>query len=338
MRRVMPRRSAHPTRWLALCALLTLAAPANAFTHVVRPGETLAAIAEQFYGRIQFERLLVASNGLDAQGGSPILPGMRLEVPALEHYRVKSGESWDQLAERFLGAAHRSVVLAGANGSSPWLPTEQGAEIVIPYNLTLIASEDVSIVNVALRYLGNTEKAWMLLQYNRRQEPQVQRGEVLLVPLTELPLTSEGRDAARRAAAHLSEQAEGATRAKQQQVRVELPALLADVRNGRYVDAVRRGNHFLANSDLTVEQYAAVHRQLLEAYAALGSVGLATGACTAWRKADPEAVLDPVRMSPKLMAACQRATPAHPTPTASPGAAAAGAGSTEARSTDQESP
>jgi hypothetical protein len=41
----------------------------------------LAQIAERSYGRVEMEQLLVAANGLDAGGGIPIVPGMRLEVP-----------------------------------------------------------------------------------------------------------------------------------------------------------------------------------------------------------------------------------------------------------------
>jgi LysM repeat protein len=50
--------------------LLAVAPPAAAFTHVVMPGDTLASIAERYYGRIQKERLLVAANFLDARAGN----------------------------------------------------------------------------------------------------------------------------------------------------------------------------------------------------------------------------------------------------------------------------
>ena len=77
--------------WLgALLALSTLVGHAQAFTHIVADKDTLASIAERYYGRIQFEKLLVAANDLDARGGSPIVRGMRLEVPALGHRVVRN--------------------------------------------------------------------------------------------------------------------------------------------------------------------------------------------------------------------------------------------------------
>ena len=83
-RRVLP---------LLLLATASFGRDAEAFPHVVQPGETLAAIAERTYGKVEMERLLVAANALDAGGGISIVPGMRLEVPAVGHHRVLAGET-----------------------------------------------------------------------------------------------------------------------------------------------------------------------------------------------------------------------------------------------------
>ncbi len=286
--------------------ILCWSLPATAFEHVVQEGETLASISERYYGKVQNERLLVAANALDRQGGSAIIAGMRLEVPAAWHHRVREGETWEGLAQRFLGAKHRAVVFAQANASSPWLVPTEGAEILVPYNLTLITTRDESIVGIALRYLGDTNEAWMLTQYNRIKSPIVKRGEVLLVPLTKLVLTADGRAAAQEAAQHLKSEGAGSIRDVQQSVETELPMLIADVRQARYVDAVRRANRFLAQGELTKAQLAIIHRQLLEAYAALNATGLAAGACAGWLQNDPDADLDPVYLSPKIISACER--------------------------------
>jgi len=86
----------------------TLATSASAFTHVVQSGETLASIAEHVYGRIQHERILVAANELDVQGGLSIIPGMRLEVPSLAYVRIRKGDTWATLAAEHLGSPKRS--------------------------------------------------------------------------------------------------------------------------------------------------------------------------------------------------------------------------------------
>ncbi|HVU02996.1 MAG TPA: LysM peptidoglycan-binding domain-containing protein [Polyangiaceae bacterium] len=299
----------------ALGALVTLGAlllaPRDglAFVHVAKPGDTLASVAERVYGRIQYERLLVAANELDVQGGLSLVPGMRLEIPAVSYRRITKGDTWAAIAAELLGSPKRADVLAIANGTNPWLPTEDGAEIVVPYNLRLIVTSPDTLPQVAYRYLGDAKKAWMLEQYNQLKGIELRRGDVILVPLTDLPLTEEGKKEARAAAIAEATESRGETRAGQRKVASELPALLADVRGGRYVEAVRRGTGFLSATDLTTPELAVIHRQLLEAYVALSAAGLASAECDAWRKADPSASLDPNWVSPKIIAACRRPEP-----------------------------
>lgn len=288
---------------IALAALLA-ATPAQAFPIIVQQGDTLAGLAQRLYGRVELEGLLVAANGLDAGGGIPITPGMRLEVPAVSYRRVAPGDTWTALAMELLGAPQRAAVLAFANDSKPWLLPTENAEIMVPYNLRFVADGKVTLVDVAERFLGSQKRTWMLAEYNGLKEALLDPGQVILVPLTELPLTEAGRDAAR----HPPEGwggVGGETRAQQLAAQSALPALLADVRGGRYVDAVARGEALLAGSDLTTVQRASVQRQLLEAYVALGAAGRAKGACREWRRAAPRAHMDPVELSPKLLAACR---------------------------------
>jgi phage tail protein X len=295
---------------LVVAALAAFTRDASAFTHVVQKGDTLASIAERYYGRIQFEKLLVAANGLDAQGGTPIVAGMRLEVPALSHRRVKKGDTWPALATTLLGASYRSDVLSMSNGSSPWLTPADGAEIIVPYNLPVIVGSGDTIVTVAYKYLGEQNKAWVLDHYNGFKGKKLVPGDLVLVPLTDLPLTEDGKKAVVESNPLVCSQAAGETRQTQHKVQAELPALIADVKGGRYVDAVSRGSRFLAQSSLlTNEQRARVQREMLEAYAALEAPGLAAASCSEWRKLDPSAKLDPITMSPKLLEACQRGAP-----------------------------
>lgn len=281
---------------------------ALAFTHVVQKGETLASISEDLYGSVQNERLLVTANHLDSPMATPIAPGMRLEVPAPLHYRVEHGDTWAALALEFLGDGARATTLALANGSSPWLVPEEGAEIVIPYNLRVVAKDGDDIVSLAYAYLGDRTQGWMLDVYNHLKGRRLKRGDVVLVPLTEIALTELGKRSAAEAASQIRSQADADKRKAQGDVTAELPALLADVRGGRYVDAIQRGLGLLANQELSTPQRGAIQRQLLEAYVALDAPGLATTSCQAWRSADPTAVLDPIRLSPKIVEACKRAS------------------------------
>jgi hypothetical protein len=292
-----------------VAALAAVSTPAEAFTHRVAPGDTLASIAEKYYGRIQYERLLVAANFLDVRGGTPIMRGMRLEVPALEHRKVAPGDTWETLAADLLGSPSREDVLSMANDSSPWLAPEVGSEIAVPYNLRVIVGEGEQITQVAYRHLGDMNKAWMLDRYNNLDGRKLARGDVVLVPLTDLPLTQAGREALTQALGATCSEAAGAGRKMQRNIAREIPALVADVRAGRYIDAVTRGTRFVSTGMLTEPQLALVHQKLTEAYVALDAVGLATASCAEWRRRDPAGRLDPALHSPKIIAACELAEP-----------------------------
>ncbi|HWO09753.1 MAG TPA: LysM domain-containing protein, partial [Polyangiaceae bacterium] len=272
---------------------------------VVQAGDTLAGIAQRIYGRVDYEGLLVTANGLEAHGGIAITPGMRLEIPALAYRRIAPGDTWPVLATALLGSPDRAPVLAFSNEGKPWLAPPENAEIVIPYNLRFVAAGGESLKEVAERFLGDARRATLLSAYNRIENVPLEAGQLLLIPLTQLPLTPVGQQAAHRAW-ELWAAPGGEQRAQQAAATGELPLLLADVRGGRYADAVARGVTLLSGSSLTGPQRARIQRQLLEAYAALGAEGRAADACREWRRAAPRARLDPRELSPKLLAACQK--------------------------------
>ncbi|WP_437486096.1 LysM domain-containing protein [Sorangium sp. So ce1014] len=295
----------------ALAATMLAASAAAAFPHVVREGETLAQIAERTYGRVQMEQVLVAANALDAGAGVPIMPGLRLEVPALGHHRVTAGETWAILAERMLGAADRSDVLALSNDTMPWIEPSDGQEIIVPYNLRYVVGQNDTLLTIAYRFLGKRDKAWMLHKYNHFKKDTLRRGAVILVPLTDLPLTTQGKAEAANAGALVRSEGAGRAREAQRRVDAELPQLASDVRSGRYIDAVARASRLLGYGELARMQIATLHRHLLEAYVALDAAGLAETACAAWREHDPTARLDPIELSPKIVSACTSSTELH---------------------------
>jgi hypothetical protein len=289
---------------LVALAACTLAPDANAFIHVVRPHETLADIAKRMYGDSKREGLIAGANALDVQGGSAIVPGMRLEIPACDFYRAQERQTWPDLAREFLGDDKRADVLARANDAVAWVAPSPGQEIRVPYVLTYIAAEGDTTMQVARKYLGDGNRAWELEAYNGRKDWKLLRGEVVLIPIADLELTEAGKAEAHGAEARARSEAGGAAMLQQRRVSAELPNLLGDVRAGRYVDAVARGNRLLGQSDLDRGQLAAIQRALVEAYVALDATGLATTACDEWRKLEPKAELDPNYVSPKIRAVC----------------------------------
>jgi len=289
----------------AALVLSLFTARASAFTHIVKPGETLAQIAERVYGDSKRETVLVGANALDVQGGTIISAGTRLEVPAPGHHTVMQGETWAELALSWLGTNDqaRTELLAHDNKGVPWVPPVEGQEIEIPAIVTYIAGEGETVNTIAARFWGDPNRGWELNAYNSRQGVLVRRGEVVLVAMPGLRLTEAGRAEA-RAAAERDGASGGLALEQQRKADAELPQLLSDVRYGRYAEAVARGNRLLGGAALTHPQLAVLHRALVEAYVALDARAAAAAACAAWKSNDPTATLDPVRTSPKIRAAC----------------------------------
>lgn len=291
---------------LGLLLDVASARDAHAFAHIVKPGEGLAQIAERVYGDSKLEMVLVGANALDVQGGSLIAPGMHLEIPAPGHHTVTQGETWAELAISWIGTADiaRTELLAHTNKGVPWVPPVEGQEIEIPALITYIAGDGETVNSIAQRFWGNAFRGWELNTYNRRDGVSVRRGEVVLVPMPGLRLTEAGKAEA-RAAAERDGASGGMAFEQQRRADAELPQLLAELRYGRYVEAVGRGNRLVAAGALTHPQLAIVHRALLEAYVALDARAAAGAACAAWKSHEPYPALDPVRVSPKIRAACE---------------------------------
>jgi hypothetical protein len=290
---------------VAFAAALSMAsAKSHGFSHVVQPGEALAQIAERVYGDPKRENVLVGANALDAKGGAIITPGMRLEVPSPAHHVVLHGETWFAMSLAWLGTSDlaRAELLARTNKGVSWVQPLEGQEIEIPAVLSYIAGDGETVTSIAQRFWGNGNRGWELNTYNSREGVAVRRAEVVLVPMPGLRLTEAGR-AEERAAAE-RDGASAMSVEPQRRADAEMPQLLADIRYGRYAEAVARGNRILGGGALTRPQLATLHRGLLEAYVALDARAAAAAACAAWRANEASPELDPVRVSPKIRAAC----------------------------------
>ena len=310
LRMRLPR---HPILVL-LVGVLAVSGPADAFVHIVRPGETLSQIAMRMYGDAKKELIIADANALDVQGGSVIVPGMRLEIPACSYHRTLERETWPSIARDELGDSGRADELALANDAVPWIAPSPEQEVKVPYVLTHIAAEGETTSRLAYRYLGDANKGWTLDAFNGRKEWKLVRGDVVLVPLVDVDLTEVGKREAAQADVRARSQSAGASLELQRKIDGELPLLLADLRGGRFVEAVSRGSRLLGSPDPSKAQLATIHRALLEAYVALDAHAAATAACNEWLKNEPRPVLDPITVSPKIRAICQPPAPSAPPP------------------------
>ncbi|HEY8427934.1 MAG TPA: LysM peptidoglycan-binding domain-containing protein [Sandaracinaceae bacterium] len=306
-------RSAGCARLAAAAMLLALAllppemarADGPEYVHVVRPGETLASIAQLYYGDARRESVLVAENGLTTQGGAAIVVGLRLTIPRVSHHRVAAGETWAQIATRYFGDPRRASELILANPQVSRTQPDEGAELLIPYPLRHVARQGDTMRRIAQLYYGDQSEAARLMRFNSIRRQRLSRGQIVLVPLSDLVLTEEGRRAIEAATG--TPVTGGEVRALQMRINEQLPLLREHVRRGRYPEAIALGNRLLGAGELTGNQIVTIHRELAVAYVALDRPDLAAEAFAEALERQPDLELDTRRTSPTVLRAFEQA-------------------------------
>jgi LysM repeat protein len=305
---------------LALLVWLCTAAASQAqdiiYLHVVRPGETLASIAQTYYGDPKRETVLVTENGLTDQGGAGIVEGLRLIIPTVRYHRVQTGDTWRDIAKRYYGDESRAAILLRANDAKPGSSPDEGAQLLIPYPVRHIVRQGESIVNIAELYYGSRDEVRTLRAFNNAKG-RLTRGHMLLVPLLDLVLSPEGRRRVEEATGARTEG--GEARALQAEVDKQLPALRELLSRGRYAEALALGNRLLGTGQLTGNQEISIQRELATAYVALDRPDLAAQAFERALEKQPDLELDSVRTSPRVLSAldqAKRARSSKPAPAA----------------------
>lgn len=263
--------------------------------HQVRQGETLASIADHYYGDASREALLVAANVLNAQGNLSIIPGMRIMVPSVGYYRVQAGDSWLHIAQRELGGGSRALYLAQVNNANALVPPAPGSVLRIPYLLRYVVLGDEALADIVRRYEGDRMTVPFVLEFNHLSSSRMQRGQVILLPMPDVTLREEP----------VCESSAPLQRANvvQRQVDRDIPALESLVAHGQYVEAVALGSHLARSGPLSVSQRLSVDRALAEAMCALDRTDLAAEAFRDALEADHSFALDENTTSPKVLEA-----------------------------------
>ena len=95
--------------WISNWLMLSAPTFGTELVHEVRAGESASSIAKQYYGGFELTDLLLHYNG---KTGAVLQPGESLRVPFCDTHIVRSGDTWSQIAQRYLGQAAEYDVIA----------------------------------------------------------------------------------------------------------------------------------------------------------------------------------------------------------------------------------
>ena len=281
-------------------------AQVDAVVHTVVADENLAGIAKQYYGDARKEIVLVAENGLSTRGGTQISVGQRLLVPVTAYHRVGPKDTWGRIAAHYYGSRRRAATLIEANPAVRSSQPDEGAEIIVPYPVRhVVVGSRQTLASIAETYLGDEDKTRSLAVFNGLSaRRRLRRGDVVLVPMSDLTLSEQGRKIVAKQIGH--EPSSGRARAQQVETDRRIPELVRHVHDGRYAHAVALGNRLLGAGEPTANQRLAIEMQLVSAYVALDEAQLAARAMSTVLALKPDLQFEANETSPKIRAVYER--------------------------------
>jgi LysM repeat protein len=289
----------------AATVLLGSRAQAQAvYTHAVQEGDTLASIAQRYYGDPTREAVLSEANRMKGPDMNGLVPGSWVFIPLVTFYRVSKDETWKSVATRLYGRETRAATLVEANNGNRRVEPDEGAELLVPYPLRHVVRPGETLGKIAKIYMPETPLSLKRLR-RFNAGARIERGQVVLVPLFDLRLAGEGRaeasDAFTRAAGA------GAAKEAQDEVESALPKLIQQVHKAEFAEAVSLGNRLLGANSLTSTQVVTIQKELAVAYVALERTDLAEASFRSALALQPNFELDTVRTSPRVLEAFNRA-------------------------------
>jgi LysM repeat protein len=292
---------------LLLVGSTVLASSAGAqpvYTHAVQDGDTLASIAQRYYGDPTREAVLREANRMKAGGTNGLLPGSWIFVPMVSFYRVGKDETWKSIATRFYGLPERAATLIEANKGNRRVDPDEGAELLVPYPLRHVVAPGETLAKIAKIYMPDSPLSVKRLR-SFNAGARIERGQVVLVPLYDLRLAGEGQTEA--SSSFMLAAGGGAAKAAQDEVESLLPALIQQVENAKFAEAVALGNRLLGTQSLSSTQLVTIEKELAVAYVALERADLAEASFRAALALQPNLELDTVRTSPRVLETFNRA-------------------------------
>jgi LysM repeat protein len=158
--------------------------------HALKPGETLAEIANAYYGDPEKAVILLQYNGIPDP--KKVLPGTKIAIPQVIRYGVKEGDTLAKIANRFLGDRRRYQVLATINGLDSPQALTIGSTLKLPFDFPHTVKKGESLATIADRYYGDKNQFDLIASYNFLTDPRgIKPGTEIRIPIVDLEIKAK---------------------------------------------------------------------------------------------------------------------------------------------------
>ncbi len=283
--------------WVAISAAAT---PSDTIAYRTKRGDTLELLAAEYYGdRNHAVFIMVANKILHPR---PLKVNELIKIPISREVTTAPGDTFETLAQTYLGDSRRASFLAEFNGISTEEKVAAGATISVPFHVIHQAAAEESLASIAAAYFGNSKNGEMLRRYNFLDKDVIGNRDKIVVPIFHVRVRTSKLPPINADARARSER----RRLASDQAAAVLPAARAAWRAGDYA-TVKRGLAGLDVDYLDAKAAVDVGMLLGAAYVAFDDVetALATYKHVIERKANFE--LDGYAASPKVLEVWQRA-------------------------------
>jgi len=299
------RRTALAAALVAMAlALVMRVAPAAAdrdyVVHKVKDGDSLGLLAAEYYGDRNHAVFIMVANKL--LHPRPLKPGEKIRIPVSRDVTAAVGDTWDELAQTYLGDRRRGHYLAEFNGTTGEHTLAAGVTVTIPFHVTHTAAATEPLAQISLAYFGDSTNADMLRGYNFLDRDAINKGETLVIPIHHVKV----RDSAMPPV-----DAESKARTDKRRLMMEaasraLPQALAAWRRTDYGE-VKRDLIEVDLDFIDADRAAAIGSLLGAAYVALGDEDSAVATFRRVLERAPTTTLSPYRYSPRILAVWKKA-------------------------------
>jgi len=311
---------------IAMVCATVGSASARMVVYTARSGDTAESIAADYYGNRSLALFISEGNGLGREGR--LRPGQKVRIPTAFRYKVRRGDTFEGLAQKFLDDKRRAALLASFSGLKISDKLREGQELVIPFQHLHQAEAPESLASVARAFYGEPSKAKLLQDFNFRTSPMLAKGEKIVVPIAHVrirsvrlqappppkPAAKKDRDkdkekepVAPALAAADAKEAQKREEELAQRVGAQLAMAEKSYKDGSYSDVPAALDKLLTDEDPSESQLAEIFKLKAFSYVALGMDELAVNAFREVIARKPDLAFDEATVSPKIRAALDKA-------------------------------